>query len=260
MSDLQSDDLFIKMFMADGVRHPLFTMAWADWCTMGNVKDHMAFLKGHKPRNFDDAAPFWFRVQAELVWKYLYPPSKFLRDLVRELVAVLTECVETQLQVPKFKLFTETDLDLLRQENQELFEQGQKATYLETVRRACTGGFFKWDGSGTNEPPAEHFESFQAVLEYVVPTVCAQIGESDRYEPQKAAMLLGDPKGGWKREGLIGTLMRPIEDLVTGLAKANGNNFNDTTLGEGGLKLKNRALRFFPISQNGSERSHTGIL
>ena len=68
-------------------------------------------------------------------------------------------------------LDTGTDLAHLIQENQELFERGQKAAYLESVRQACTGGFFKWDGSGSNAPPAEHFESFQVFYEKVVPTV-----------------------------------------------------------------------------------------
>ena len=219
---LLGDDLFTRMFHTNGQPHPLIEMAWADWQTDGNSQNHPAFLKEHHNQKHDAAESMWRAVQEQLVWKYLYPSSKWLGSIIRAIMNILFRWVESPADY-QVTYGNAKELGELKGRHPQLWDETQKLVWLAKVRKACQGPFFKWDNS---DPMADqsHFTSLGAFVK-LVPHIEGMIGQSDRYQPQKANVLLGNPKDGWNEAGLIALLVRPLIALVTDVATSDNFNF-----------------------------------
>ena len=221
-TELFGDDLFTRMFKANGQPHPLIEMAWADWQTDGNTTSHPAFFNDHYAQTHSSAETMWRAVQEQLVWKYLYPSSKWLGSIIRAIMNILYRWVETPV-ANQVTYGDAKELAVLKGKIPQLFDETQKLAWLAKVRQACRGPFFKWE-NGEDLPPQSNFASLGAFVK-LVPVIEGMIGQSDRYQPQKANVLLGNPKDGWNEAGLIALLVRPLIALVTNVAISDNYDF-----------------------------------
>ena len=234
--ELESDDLFIKMFHHNKQPHPLIHMAWADWCARKNHKSHMAFLNGHVFRVFEDHEKMWEAVQTDLVHRYLYPSALFLRDLVEGAVEVLHAwVVAPEEDHPVFREGGKRS-EQLHVEISQLFDEGENKTWLDALRNSLKGEVFRWETSDML-PFARHFTDLGTLKEFL-PELLAKIGDSPLYHPFEAKLLYGSIEDGYTGESIkfIERLLLPLKQLVTYVAKQDqyrfGNPENLTWLGQ----------------------------
>mgnify|MGYP000241691099 CR=1 FL=1 len=231
------DDLFNQLFQSGDRKHPLRHMAWCDWCCQDEVKNHQLFLDGGSlPRT--DPEEVCNAIQESLVWRYLYPTPLVLRDLVSyltKMLALFGEDWETpSSDINKIGYFQ--DKDRLRDIVKEFSKQG-KLTFLEQVWESLpfstmlTNNPGRQQGDGKPPVPKTLKE-----LDETLDLFAWGMKQTDLYDEESAAKLLGSPEKGWSPTSTVAILMGPLNCLFEDAARLDkfqlGSRGQVTSLGQ----------------------------